>query len=1588
MKNESSSDYITPSACVLSNGEQLDRMPIGEATDVYRAPDRQVKAKIRWEWNVPFLATSFAAVTVLLVSLAVIHAIQARRVAEGLSNLAKKAMAQQDHAMEAKWLKQLVAFDFRYDRALERLAIATNQSVKTPEDIDEARRTLTRAIASMDETSDRDRIQSLRRLLIPRLLEIPTIWAMEAEKQTLLLSAAEDDKDALRWLALSTFTQVENGEWRTRDKARYDKRKDHWAWMSTQPVGQILEYAEAANPESLDIKIALLSAYIDRPELFDVPLDDESRNQFRGKAKLIIENLQNLEDGRAQWACFTFAEKIDRQQAETLLNNISATAVKRLRVVEKSVEGKNRQGIFSNTKYWDMTIALAKAARLNVEKKFSEADELYQVLITVDKNQIPESQLADLFLQYGLLHWRQGKYDSALEILRQGCQATRPSAGLEMWELIASIQCQRGDRDEAAIAIRELEEATQQARDLYLMSPVRDGLREQELKRLAQVRWHAAVLRCEQSLKDDTNWETIQNLVTLLQAQNDIPSNLRLDAHVVLADAYSRIGFWDLEARTLEDALSLASDDKLLRKRIADAWLKGGVLIRAESHLKLADDGSFNASLALLQVTLDIQKTTPLSARKVDRLRQLQNQARRRLNEETAAGKVNDRAWMLDLIELSNVVDALESDQLRVSLDSEQGISELTAAYPDDAELQALAAISFAAAGRQEKTESALRNLERLKTNSPQVWFDTTLRVNLLLKRISQAKELVRNVFDERILPELTLRRLAARAFSESGDMDEACRILLAAKDSNDVAYLFLLANNLFKVVSAERVRSDATPSENEFASALKEVVLRVQELEGPRGILGQFLVAADLLRSSRADTKSKNLDQATKIMRRVVDARPRWVEGLQLAGDVRSAAGDAEEAVSFYRRAIAEGDTRVITVFQLTQQLSQLGRFTEAESEFQRIAHLSQASRAISEFAISLEQRKGNDARALELARDTTDRYPQDSSAWLIRAQTALQQQAIAEEGGPNLVDEAEECYRKANEISKGGDLSIWIAYLRFSARFRGPEETEVLVDQLRASPLSEKSRGLLTAQAYLSLREYPKAVASLTSASRAFPYDIDILSALYEAYRLSGQSSLAIEALEKAYRLNPKRSDIARSLAVMLATNAATGASVPWDRISNIIEGIDAPNAEFRKLFYAFLLVTRGEKQLLTQALGVLDDLTLSSDRIVAGDAIRLSMAIHRDAWEEAAKDKRNDKMQVEVREVQRLFEILWRAPDHSALVNDLYQYADFLLQAGERLRVSELIDEFDRLAPGSPLLLNLRFQVAVAEGKTNSLPEKVRQWVGKETERRNAPLLAEAGRLLSEVGMVQEAIPYLKSAYQIDSQWLRPLIVGLSRAGNIDEALELCVERYRIEPTVDVVSLLADLAILSVGRTALDPRIEQMMQESLVRFPSNHKLLELVGTLRLFQQRYQESLELLLQAEKLAPRSAAALNNLAMAASEIPGREVEGLARIEKAIEIHGRTPELLDTLGIVQLACGRAKQAEASLKESWEAKQDSRTLLHWIQSLQAQGKQTEIRERLRFFNLSDLKGQVLTPREQESIEMLRQSNSLPTSSKESS
>lgn len=1539
--------------------------------------NRQVKSKIRWEWNLPLLLTTLAILGLSTIIGVLIHSYQAKRVAEGLSNLAKKAMAEGDYTTEIKWLNQLVTFDFRYDRALERLAIATNNSVDSPLKVDQARQALMRALTTLDEAEDAERIQKLRRLLIQRLLEMPAAWAPEAEKQVILLDANQDDPDAIRWLALSLFIQVENGEWRARDKSRYDKNKDYWNWMSRQNVGHVLEAAEAINPEAIDLKIALLSSYVERPQLFDTPITNESKKEFIAKASRVVEDLKKYDDGRAQWAAIAFTEKIDKQKSEYLLKTLTVDAVKRLKSHPVAILREKRKDIRPAMRYWDMTIAMSQAAKSAQAGNFTESDALYQKLLEVEAGQLPETQYADLHLQFARSLWQRQQSQPALEVLAKGCKDTSFASSLELWELIAVIQSNQGTKEQATKAIDDLNQAIQSARDLYLASPIRDSVREQELKKLASIRWNANLLKFQLDLRSNTQWTTIQELEKLLQSQQDIPGSLKFQAKILLASTYNRLAMWDLEANTLEDSLSLLPDDKQFRKRVAQAWLRAGSLARAETQLRLADDGSFDDSLQHLQVMIGIQQVLPPSLRQMDRVRQLSTQTQQRLAAENNAGKVNDKAWVFELIEASHIIDSLESKKIEFGVEGQRPFQRLIKTYPDNLELQAVAAQTFSAQGDIESASLALNNLERHKKKSPEIWFTTNLRILLQRKQYTQAKEFILNATTDKLLPEQTLHRLAADAYFEAGDLQSSCEILLKSKESDDTSYLFTLANQLLQLTLEQEPQATSEPVLEDFTAELEKIAAKVRKLDGDQSLLVAYLDAALLLKSARQNGKSEEFDQATRLIVRVLDVRPRWIDALRLAGDIRAAAKDPEEAVIYYRRALTEGDLRVATVFLLAQQLSQLGKFGDAEIEFQRISHLSIASRALSDFAVSLEQSKGNDFKALELARAATERHPEDSAAWLLNALAAARRYSFAETPDLALLDEAETCFEKANELAKGSDPAIWIAQFRFTSRYRTPEDTESLIEKMRSSSLSEKSRGLLSAQAYGGLYRYSEAIEVLLATAQKLPYDVDVLLALSDAYRFNGQPTQSLETLDKAYRLNPRRSDIARSLAVQLATNVKDGNANSWSRIGTIVEGIDAESADARKLFYAFLLSTKGSEEQREQALTSLGQLLLSNDKSVVEDAIRLSISIHRRFWEEANESKQKDRMLSRQKEIQRLFDILWGTPERLSLVNDLYQHADFLLQIGETDRVLPLIEEFFRIAPTSPLLLNLRFQVAISTGKTDRIVDDVQRWMGDAQEKRNAPLLAEAGRLLSEKGFYDAAVSYLEAAYKIDSQWLRPLVVGLSRAGKLNDALNRCIDRYKAQPTADTASILADLAILSVGRSPLEPSTEQLIDEIIVRFPTNPKLLELVGTLRLFQQRYQEAFSLLIRAEKLAPQSVITLNNLAIVASEIPGREREGLARIERAIQLYGKTPDLLDTLGTVQLACGLAAQSETTLTISLQEKPDTRTLLHLLQTLQAQGKQSEIRDRLAAFKISQLQGIPLTAREQQAINELRKS-----------
>jgi Flp pilus assembly protein TadD len=145
-----------------------------------------------------------------------------------------------------------------------------------------------------------------------------------------------------------------------------------------------------------------------------------------------------------------------------------------------------------------------------------------------------------------------------------------------------------------------------------------------------------------------------------------------------------------------------------------------------------------------------------------------------------------------------------------------------------------------------------------------------------------------------------------------------------------------------------------------------------------------------------------------------------------------------------------------------------------------------------------------------------------------------------------------------------------------------------------------------------------------------------------------------------------------------------------------------------------------------------------------------------------------------------------------------------------------------------------------------------------------------------------------------------------------------------------------------------------VEQTVQQN----KDNVVLLESVATLRVREEDYEKAVviyHLIDQIDQNQTKRPRTLNNLAMAYSELEGRESQGLEPIERAIELLGEHEELLDTKGTVLLRSGNFEEAEKVFRSAIAKNDDPRFQFHLGLALLKQGKEEGAN---RLFNSLDL------------------------------
>ena len=1582
--------------------ESINQRTAGNATHESRT--------VRWEFNGKLFQVSAAVVTVVALLVAAGYWYQSKNIATSLLDLANKAEESGDWEKQLAWLRQLQILTPTDSETTIAVANAADKCVELPpanryDRVQRARNLISEATALLrKQDGDSPILEELERRLIERELQFGALYASNIRRRVIGLNAQPKDLDLLRAFAIAKhaleYTSAPADQ--DPDQETVDKEIDYWLWLDQQPLTQIIATAWKENPQDMELASRLASEILKAQDSLqsDVPaeqneLESELKKQLTeasdsGRAALIQHSLLLPKDPNAAYsvldknveASLTRLRENTRPVKDTqAANELTDGETTTVRGSTQTI--RTLPPLHSKINYeplWDFNLATSWArAKLNTaEPDYGKIHTVLDQLLTVQAPTIPNRSIEEVYV----LRTRNRTDENSASI------DALLIAGIERLGLASSrLQLQRaaqlttdGDLENAKQAVDELTKTLQVRRGLLLGAEANTLTSEQksaEETSLALLDWRTNILRGIIATQEDSLDTACEIFRDSLRSQIAVSSKERLRATLLLADAYRSMEAWDLAATTYEAASLLDPNQQQLRVLAADAWTSAGNLSNAFAQWRTIQGNSLLLETQQLRALIAEEFAKPPSRRSFETIWRTLDTLESKLPTSTEkTGEENIADIKSELAILSLAVPDRDDGTARKS--TLQRLQNLAEASPNNSGIQKAAALSLARAGKIDDSRKCVKRLEEIEGKNSLTFVITNAKVEVEDKNVDKAIEQLLTHARNKPDDVLDASLLAAEYLAKQDSIGKAYDTLLEIPSENhnpeSVFTLFSFAlTEIPRPVTAQTDFSRLTTVEQLFS-----------ELKDPTQTWWKLAKAIRLLTESgqeelSAEESAALVKTASQLSEEISDARPRWGLGLSLAGQISAARGETMAAIQSLQAGISNGDVRLSSSFLLTQLLLKANRVVEAEEEYSRFERLRQANANIAAFGVSIAERKGDYEKSLEVARQAAVANDQDEIAWLLVAQAAI----VAARSTNNdlakddLLSEARTALDVALKLSDDSSVRAYQIRLRFRAEFFDKEALFADIAQLSESRVDEPTRSLLAGLSYLQAKNAESAFSLLKRAEEFAPQDPRIFLALSEYYQVVGDDQNTITSLEQAYKFAPNRIDVRNRLAIALALRS--GADIPWDRLRNLLDTNLVGDSQ-NKLLHALILLNRGDNNQEKQAEGILRQL-IKSDPLKADDARRLLASLLRNRWGTAASiDSNSPDAQRALSETRVIYSALINRAKPKPL--DIYRLGDLLLRAEQTQDVTALADQLDAITKGSPVALDLRLRLAKQKGDSESISKYTKDWADKAMEVEGllqASVWETAGQLLSRLGYHQESIDWLEKAYRDDPKKFRPYIVGLTRARRFDEAMKLCVEQYNVEHAADTAAAMADVAVLmGLGFQArsLSDKEEAIFAQALKEHPKSAKLFEAIATMRLAQERYSEAIPLYKESAKFSPDNVRLLNNLAMALSEIPGREHEAIPYARKAINLYGRSPELLDTLGLVLARNKKTLEAEQVLREAVSASPDPRYRFHLLVALMGQGKSVEAISEWSQLDINALQEAALTPAERRDLNEIRQ------------
>jgi tetratricopeptide (TPR) repeat protein len=1377
------------------------------------------------------------------------------------------------------------------------------------------------------------------RLLRERLTELllETGRYFEALNEAHRLVAFQPEAPtANRLLALASFRQLQKGALASAD---FKKLR----LIST------VEKANSLNPQDVPVAIALATLYRDHSGLVQIERPGTSDEDRFHLADDTLDRLvkNNPASATVYVTRFFYRTQYKLAGAQTDLEEALRLAPDDLLVM--------RTVAFA---------ALDAARKHKTSGATAEAVPLYQQAKEILERLMakhPRQVTPEVYLALGEVHWGLGNSQLAFKVWHEGLRLfVQPTIQAEFHSRMADAYL---DQKDLSLAQESLSAIDHILEDLGTSIPRSESLAIMRRQRLRR----AALL-----LSQDEPAKAIAELLTIVAQQSPADKDVEVSVKVwmLLGAAYSSTEEWLEAGQAFDRANVFKPGEVTARIAAASAWLNAShydlAADRARDALRrgesLSAKESLEARLVLATSLFRLEMARPMKNRNWTDFKRVLEE----LERTPAEGILAKAPWRIDFLRAE-----FEYNQPKTKADLEQmrenvaGILRLAEKkYAESAEFLGQLCLLFEQFDLSKEADRVLKRLRDLKTN-PLIAAVASARLAVARKQYDLAMHELDQV--EKYLSVAELRVL----------LDERVNIALAKRDLSLARSLLLrqYARNPHDLTVIRRLADiDLERREMRLLEKWEQALAELRSLGQP---LYLYYHSCRLL-FERGTERELRLQEALKAQERLAILRPEWSETYALRGMIEQEQGHPEQAVRAYERAIELGEPRLYVFERLITLLERLKRGDDAEKYVSRLQLQMPRSQRLTELASTKQLRQLHPDYAIATARLAVENRPDDASAhaWLGRMLM------IGNDAG-----ESEKEFMKALELAPH-DVSSWHGLFSFYVRLDAKDKARAVLNSLaEKAQLGDADRSFVLGQGYELLGDLETAVRCFREAADASPANSNVQLRLAGALMRSDPRQ-AEDCLRKSIQLAPDDPAARRMLASLLASR---GTEAEFQEAESLLKGFkpdDVASVEDQRL-RALLLSQKGGQDNIARATELLEELVRSS-QVVSGDRLFLAQLYEFQARTSVAGKPRELKLELakkhllaaasapeaDIRQFSAIIDFLSRNRQEQEIPKWLKRYEEKLASVAQdqpdaianlvllKIRLGKSQDceawllRLEKVDRHPVRSLVLRAKILVAAGRQSEAIQLIttegKKRVQAATDDREKVAVCQGlGDLLFSLNEFAGAEQWYHDLLDVDPKRFEYLTAALAKQRKFEEALRLCESAARTDQGAKPAIVLGN-AIFETGWDADHlPQADSFISAALERLPADPGLLYTTGLVRIVQERNDDAIGLFRRLLKLEPQNVAALNNLALLLSERTADHKEALQLIERAIDITGAEPSLLDTKGTILVQDGQAKNAVAVMESAaYSQNADPRYRLHLALAYRENGDFVKAKKELAF------------------------------------